>query len=386
MSVPTFEQPPIAPAGDDRADGAGPPRRHRKRLAAAGIVIGALVVAGVALALTDPWAGGGRGNDGVADNAAPTSLATIRQRTLSSQDQVNGTLGYQGGYTIANMATGVFTRLPNEGDVIGPGQPLYWVDGKPVVLLYGHTPAYRALSEGMSGPDVAELNRDLVELGYATAAEIGSDADYFSAGTAAAVEKLQDHLGVSETGSLALGAAVFEPGAMRIKTVTVSPGRQAGPGAPVAEATTTTRQVQVSLDATQQADVRAGDHVDITLPDNSVTPGVVSSVGKVATPGSNGATVKVEVRPLRPRDTGSLDQAPVQVEITTGTARHAFVVPVNALLALASGGYAVEEADGRGVHRLVPVTTGLFDDADGLVQIEGGSLKAGQRVVVPAGS
>jgi hypothetical protein len=59
-------------------------------------------------------------------------------------------------------------------------------------------------------------------------------------------------------------------------------------------------------------------------------------------------------------------------------------VPVNALLALASGGYAVEMVDADGTHRLVAVSVGLFDDAEGLVQVSGRGLAAGQRVVVPA--
>jgi Putative peptidoglycan binding domain len=386
MSAPSFQTAPVAPPGDERSDGARPRPRRRRRLMAAAIVIAMLLAAGIALVLTDPWGSPSRANNGVGDNTAPTGLATITRRTLSSQDQVNGTLGYGGSYTILNMASGVFTRLPSAGQVIEPGKPLYWVDGKPVLLLSGNTPAYRALSEGMSGLDVKELNSDLVTLGYATAADIGAGSDYFSAATATALEKLQNALGVTETGELGLGDAVFEPGALRIKSVTASLGGPAGSGAPVAQASGAGRQVQVALDATQQADVAVGDHVEITLPDDSVTPGVVSGVGKVATSGSNGSTVDVYVRPLRPRDTGSLDQAPVQVAITTGTVHHALVVPVNALLALASGGYAVEEVDARGVHRLIPATVGLFDDADGLVQIEGAALTAGQRVVVPAGS
>jgi hypothetical protein len=60
------------------------------------------------------------------------------------------------------------------------------------------------------------------------------------------------------------------------------------------------------------------------------------------------------------------------------------VVPVNALLALAGGGYAVEIVDAAGVHRLVPVSLGLFDDGQGLVQVSGSRLRAGQRIVVPA--
>jgi hypothetical protein len=165
-------------------------------------------------------------------------------------------------------------------------------------------------------------------------------------------------------------------------------GGRAMPGAPLASATSTRRQVVVSLDASQQDDVHAGDRVDVTLPDQSVTQGVVSGVGRVASggsdrPGGSGPTVDVYVRLRRPRAAGPLDQAPVQVSITTGTARDALVVPINALLAPASGGYAVEVAGAAGAHRLVPVTLGLFDDADGLVQVSGSGLSEGQRVVVP---
>jgi hypothetical protein len=112
----------------------------------------------------------------------------------------------------------------------------------------------------------------------------------------------------------------------------------------------------------------------------------VLSVGSVATAASAGAspTVPVVVIPSNPDATGSLDQAPVQVSIITATAKNVFVVPVNALLALAGGGYALETVSARGVHRLVPVELGLFDDAAGLVQVSGKDVHAGQRVVVPA--
>jgi hypothetical protein len=128
--------------------------------------------------------------------------------------------------------------------------------------------------------------------------------------------------------------------------------------------------------------VKAGDKVMITLPDGRVTPGVVSSVGKVAT-GGNTPKVTVTVTLKHPHAAGALDQAPVTVAITTATAPGALVVPVNALLAR-PGGYAVEEATAGGRHHLVPVTLGLFDDAAGLVQVTGPGLAAGQRIVVPA--
>jgi hypothetical protein len=173
-------------------------------------------------------------------------------------------------------------------------------------------------------------------------------------------------------------------------TPTVGAPVQAGA---VLGVTSTRRVVTIALDASQQTSVKVGDPVTITLPDNSTTPGRVTFVGTVATtPSSNGQggggsstpTIEVDVTPDHPAATGRLDQAPVDVSITTATVRNALVVPVTALVALAGGGYAVEVAEAGGVHRLVAVTVGLFDDADGLVQVRSSGLASGQRVVVPA--
>ena len=38
---------------------------------------------------------------------------------------------------------------------------LYRVDNRPVLLLCGTVPAYRALHVGVKGPDVRQLNRNL---------------------------------------------------------------------------------------------------------------------------------------------------------------------------------------------------------------------------------
>jgi hypothetical protein len=242
----------------------------------------------------------------------------------------------------------------------------------------------------VTGPDVQELNADLVALGYVTSAELSPTSDEFGYWTKVGVEKLQAALGVTQDGTLALGQAVFLPSAARVTAVSATLGAGAQPG-PVLTASSTSRVVTVALDATQQAQVKVGDQVTITLPNGQTTPGVVSSVGTVATTpsgsgggGSSTPTVTVEVTPTDSTATGSLDQAPVQVAITTASASNALVVPVNALLSLASGGYAVEEVSSAGVHHLVPVTLGLFDDADGMVQVSGSGLAAGQHVVVPS--
>jgi hypothetical protein len=96
---------------------------------------------------------------------------------------------------------------------------------------------------------------------------------------------------------------------------------------------------------------------------------------------SSSSTITVLVSLDHPEAAGSLNQAPVEVTITTGSAPSALVVPVDALLAQ-SGGYAVEVTGPHG-HHLVPVSVGLFDDAAGLVQVTA-NLTPGQKVVVPA--
>jgi peptidoglycan hydrolase-like protein with peptidoglycan-binding domain len=340
-----------------------------------------LLAAAIVVVVSNPFATGSRGGSG---NASASAVAKVTRRSLSSQTQVDGTLGYAGSYSVVNQRFGTITWLPAIGHVIRQGQTLYRVDDSPVVLLYGSMPAYRDLRTGETGADVGQLNAALVALGYDSDGRLDPTSETFSWRTKAAVKKLQHDLGVPETGTLAPGAIVFLPTAIRVTAVSATRGGPAGPGA-LLTATSTRHQVAVKLDAAQQTEVKVGDRVMITLPSGRVTPGRVSSVGSVASGGGSGTqTIDVNIRLLRPAAAGRLDQAPVGVLITTGSVKHALVVPVTALLALSGGGYAVEVVNPEGVHRLVPVSLGLFDDADGLVQVSGSGLRVGQRVVVAA--
>lgn len=329
----------------------------------------------------------------------PASTVKAENRELSAVVSQDGTLTYGAQadgslYSVINRASGTYTKLPDPGQVISEGQVLYRVNESPVVLLYGSTPAYRALSAGAIGADVAELNADLVALGYATSSALNPTSASYGWATITAVEKLQAASGMIQTGWLALGQAVFEPAAVRVTTVSAQLGANAQTDQTVMRATSTTREVQMALAASQQTEVAVGDKVIITLPNGKTTAGVVSSVGTVATcPSGSGApatvgcsspTVTVRITPSDPAATGAWDQAPVRVGITTANVPSALVVPVTALLARSSGGYAVEVVGAGGVHHLVPVSLGLFDDADGLVQVTGSGLSAGQDVVVPS--
>ena len=345
----------------------------------------------------------------------PVNTVNVVNGKLSAMVSVDGTLTYSAQpdgspYSVINQAQGTYTKLPALGQVISQGQVLYRVNDSPVVLLYGSTPAYRTLSAWATGADVAELNADLVALGYATSDQLSPTSASFGYATTTAVEKLQATLGVTQTGALTLGDAVFEPTAVRVTTMSAQLGGGTQTGQTVMQATSTTRIVQVALGASQQTEVAVGDTVTITLPNNKTTPGVVSSIGALATcPSSSGSgrsssssaapgtdtcssgssgsttpTITVAVTPSDPAATGTWDQAPVRVGITTASVPSAMVVPVTALLAQSGGGYAVEVVGAGGTNHLVPVSLGLFDDANGLVQVTGSGLAAGQKVVVPA--
>jgi Putative peptidoglycan binding domain len=340
----------------------------------------------------------------------PPATATVERGRLALQVSGTGNLTYAAQadgsrYSVVNQATGVLTALPSVGDVIRCGQVLFRVRGHPVPLLCGRTPLYRPLSRGMKGWDVKELNRNLAELGYADAAEL-DPSGYFGSETRSALMALKDDLGLSPTGSLDPDQAVVLPGPLRISSVSATLGTPAQPGAPIAEATSTARRVEVDLEPSEAESVKVGDRASITLPNNRATPGVVARIGTLVVDdgsdsgsasdsgsgsdsgssggsGSTTATVPVFIKLKRIRDVRGIQQAPVQVSIITGRVRNALSVPVTALLAR-PGGYAVETVDADGERHLVPVDLGAFDDANGLVAVSGPGVRAGQRVVVPA--
>jgi peptidoglycan hydrolase-like protein with peptidoglycan-binding domain len=353
----------------------------------------------------------------------PTGTAAVTRTDVVERQQVAGTLGYGDSFTVVGQSAGgsagtggatgasgpsgaggqpqggILTRVPAVGAALARGQALYEVDGHPVPLWYGARPAWRPFQLGMTdGPDVQQLEANLVALGFDPGRAMTVDRHY-SWATAAAVKRWQQATGRAQTGTVALGQVVFWPGPIRVTTVTATVGASLQAGTAILTATSTRPLVTVALDPALQQLVRRGDRVLVTLPDGSTTPGTVTSVGRVAvqpstgtgqeqSQGGNGngggqATVQVTVGLADPRAAANLDQAPVQVAITTQAHRGVLAVPISALLAQPGGGYAVELVEGA-AHRRVAVRTGLFDDTAGLVEVAGGGLAEGQRVEVPA--
>ena len=331
-----------------------------------------------------------------AARAPAADTVKVEKGTLSAMVSQGGTLTYRARsdgspYRVINRARGVYTQLPENGDKVGCGGVLYRVDDRPVVLLCGTLPAYRALHVGVRGRDVRQLNRNLHQLGYDAGAHVRIDPrdSAFTSKTERALRVLQRRKGVGVTGRLATDDAVFLPEAVRIAKVIGEIGGSAGPGAPVLSATSDTLQVQVNLDPSQQGEVKKGDRAQITLPGNTPVAGRVARFGRVAqAPAGQGSTAADATIPTfisldDPARAAGLDQAPVQVDITTKGVDNALSVPVTALVGKSGGGFAVEVVRAGGRRELVAVTLGLFDTGGGRVQVEG-DLRAGDSVVVPS--
>jgi peptidoglycan hydrolase-like protein with peptidoglycan-binding domain len=358
------------------------PRRRALALALAGAVLAAVAAL---LALSGVF--GSAGSDA---EPAATTTATAARRDLLQRTTVSGTLGYSDTRAIINYRRGTITSLPEEGRRLRPGAVLYRVDERPVLLLSGSRPAWRPLAEGMGdGRDVRQLELNLRALGYDN--ELTVD-EHFDASTTAAVRRWQEDVGLEATGRVALGDIVFLPGARRVGRVSVALGDPARPGARLMATSSTKRLVTAEIDAGDQEDVALGDTVTIDLRNGTTTTGTISEVGKVASTaetsnaqmasGTANSTITFEVRLDKPAVAGALDQAPVDVGVTSERAKNALSVPISALLALRGGRYGLEVVR-AGTTTVVEVTPGLYSDG-GYVEISSGAVKPGDVVVVPA--
>lgn len=150
-------------------------------------------------------------------------------------------------------------------------------------------------------------------------------------------------------------------------------------------------EVVFQVDATDQETVTLGKNVEIELPTDERVPTVITFIDQVVTQTQAGDFIEVVLDVLNPEEVEAYDQAPVKVFLTTEISENVLYVPVNALLALAEGGYALEVYEGlaegstfegeSGVDTTyVAVEIGVF--TDGFVEVIG-NIQEGQLVVVP---
>ena len=364
-------------------------RLMRRRHAVMAVAIAAvLALAGAAAASAVSSSGAGRKSGGQV--RLPPATAEITRTTLLETKTVPGTLGYGEEVPIGAAGQGTVTWIASIGSTVKRGETLFMLDQLPVVALYGSVPMYRTLSAGLAGADVRQLEENLAALGYTGF----SVDDSFTAATAVAVRAWQASLGLIATGAVERAQVVFTPDAVRVARHLARVGALiAGRGETVLSYTGTTRQVTVDLPVADQALAAVGSRCTVILPGGKTVDGTVAAVGTVAVAPSpaagssaqsgsatSDARIPVTVGLAEQPALGTLDEAPVDVDLVSRTREGVLSVPVAALLALPAGGYGVEVVEGRST-RIVAVQTGLF--AAGRVEISGGSVVAGLKVGVP---
>ncbi|GAA3202371.1 peptidoglycan-binding protein [Actinocorallia longicatena] len=344
------------------------------------LAVGGAGVIGVAAV----WAAAGfGGSDGDASTAptGPPATAKIEKRTLTRTETVAGNLGFGDVRSVA-ARPGTITWVPSDGETVERGETVYSLDGHRIPLFYGATPVYRTLSSGTEGKDVRVVEKNLAALGYDGFTVDGT----YTSGTADAVERWQDDLGLDTTGTITQGSVIVAPGAIRVGEVKLGVGDPGG--GTVLTWTGTTRKVTVELKAEHEDLVAEGTRATVELPDGATVKAVVTRVGSAATAEAQqggttkaaDATLPVELAVRDQKGLGRYQSAPVDVTLEAESRKDVLAVPVTALVALREGGYAVEIVTG-GVSSYVRVETGVF--AGGLVEVTGAGLGEGLVVGVP---
>jgi hypothetical protein len=369
--------------------------RPKLLITGAAVVLLGGTVAGVALA----W--GSAAKQPPANPALPPATAKVTRTALVETKKVSGTLGYGDAVPVSAAQTGTLTWIAPEGPTVKRGEPLFKLDERPVVALYGSLPLYRTLRAGVKGTDVKQFEANLSKLGY-TGFTVD---DTYTAATAQAARRWQADLGLPKTGAVEPGQLVVTPGAVRVAEHTARVGDQiggeVGGGTSVLSYTGTTRLVTVQLAVADQALAAKRRTVTVTVPGQGPVTGTIAQVGTVATapeqtgnapgdqasnaPGGTSSTaadarIRVTVTIADQNKLGWLDAAPVDVDFVSQQRQDVLAVPVAALLALPNGGYGVQIVQG-GASSIVAVKTGMF--AAGRVEISGDGIAEGVTVGVP---
>jgi hypothetical protein len=359
--------------------------RRILRWLAAGVVTAA-VAGGATVAVLRHRAAAGAPRP---EPVASAATVALERRDLSTTTSLPGTIGYGAARQLSGHLDATVTWLPPVGSTISRGHQLYRADDRPVPLFYGGLPLFRPIGGvNLIGRDVRVVADNLRALGYAVGHQprpgthVGSGVvragdGVLTADLTAAVKRWQTDAGLPVTGRIGVGDVEVQTGAVRVDSLAAQPGSPAN--VPLLSVTSTRKVVTVPAELDAAASIDRNERVTIRLPDDHTVKAHVLAVGRdLATPDGNGGgppklTVTVSIDDAKA--VGRLDSADVTVDFPGRTVKGVLAAPIEALVALTEGGYAVQGPSG-----LVAVRTGMY--ADGWVQISGPGLTAGTKVVV----
>jgi len=132
---------------------------------------------------------------------------------------------------LVNRLNGTVTGVVEAGTVLDEGDVAYWVDGGPVVIMYGAVPAYRTMNDArtnLEGDDILQLETFLEAAGYD---DVGMSVDgEFTSATADVVENWQEAIGATVDGAVTLGEVIFVDGPIDVVAVDITVGATVNDG------------------------------------------------------------------------------------------------------------------------------------------------------------
>jgi hypothetical protein len=341
-------------------------RKRRRTVIISGVVL-------IAVAALSWWAGRATTTTsalarGQKAPTPPVLMAPVVLRKLGTTLQAPGKLVAAGSETIAvgsisvpGAQSIVTADVVHVGELLRNGSVVAQVAGRPVFAFTGQTPMYRSLAFGDSGPDVAQLQHDLADIGYT----IDDTAGTYGASTSDALAELYKNSNYAPPSSMpAPGAGrkaprlivepqteiVFLP---RLPATVASTKEHIGKA--ISDPAVTLTYGSVVIDATlnpaQGYLVEPGDRATVRL-NSHLLVGVIRSVKRSVR--ARQASAEIALRGVAPHaHIGS--QVTVSIDAQSSTAR-TLAVPIGALYASGSGN-AYVIISGRGL-RHVPVNVG----------------------------
>lgn len=377
----------------DRIEGSGSTERRRRRLGrlvTLAVLIALIVGVGVVVQRTR--------DSSSASQSASTAPRTPSTAVASTKDITNdtsydGTVLHATAMPILSRTAGHITAIAAEGTVVAPGQVLFAVDGSPTVLFTGDLPAWRDLSPASApGPDITQLQKNLVALGFDPASSI-TVGDTYTAATAAAVVRWQQQIGVTQSGVVGLGDVLFEPTSIVMGHEQVAVGSGVSAGSAVADAQLAALTMQFTLPSDAKSVISIGQGVDVTMPDRSTAKGTITSIGTATD--SSGNAITVGRGPIdqtvrgggnsgaqAAQSTAVTDGAAIKVRVRQTIGSNVLVVPANALTARTDKDFTLGVVQPDGSTRTVSVKVGV--SGGGYVQVSGDGIAPGTKVVIPS--
>jgi len=341
--------------------------RKRRRT----VIISAVVL--IAVAALSWWAGRATTTTsalarGQKAPTPPVLTAPVVLKKLGTTVQAPGKLAAAGSETIAvgsisvpGAQSIVTADVVHVGELLRNGSVVAQVAGRPVFAFAGQTPMYRSLASGDSGPDVAQLQHDLADIGYT----IDDTAGTYGASTSAALAELYKNSNYAPPSSMpAPGAGrkaprlivepqteiVFLP---QLPATVASTKEHVGKaiGSPAVTLTYGSVVIDTTLTPTEGYLIEPGDHATVRL-DSHLLGGVIRSVKRSVR--AREASAEIALRGVAAH-THIGSKVTVSIDAQSSTAR-TLAVPIGALYASGNGS-AYVIVSSRGL-RHVPVNVG----------------------------